>query len=188
MTRFVKIIEKHSTGKKVLWLFLITNSVYALMLFITIPHVMEFSNGMKLLDMLPTGYNVEYVQDLLNSLGEQGRWAYLYNQIPIDMIYPGLFALSYSLLLAYFLKILNRLHASYIYLCLLPILAGLFDYLENIGISTMLLHYPDYSQNLVKASNMFTLVKSVSTSLYFIVLLVVLILLGLRYLRRKERV
>jgi hypothetical protein len=148
MTKFVKIIEKHSTGKKVLWLFLITNSVYALMLFITIPHVMEFSNGMKLLDMLPTGYSVEYVQDLLNSLGEQGRWAYLYNHI----------------------------------------LAGLFDYSENIGISTMLLHYPDYSQNLVKASNMFTLVKSVSTSLYFIVLLVVLILLGLRYLRRKERV
>ena len=188
MKRFVKIIEKHLTGKKILWLFLITNSIYVLMLFITIPHVMSFSKDMKLLDMLPTGYNVEYVNNLLISLGGQGRWAYLYNQIPIDMLYPGLFALTYCLLLAYFLEKLNKLHSSYVYLCWLPILAGLFDYLENIGIITMLISFPEYSQNLVKASNIFTLVKSISTSLYFIVLLITLILLGLRYLRKKESV
>jgi hypothetical protein len=188
MIRFVKINEKHLTGKKVLWLFIVTNLVYALMLFVTIPHVMEFSNGMKLLDMLPTGYNVEYVNNLWISLEEQGRWAYLYNQIPIDMIYPGLFALSYCLLLAYFFKKINKLHSPYVYLCWLPIIAGLFDYLENIGIITMLLSYPDYSHNLVKASNIFTVVKSVTTSLYFIALLVVIILLGFRYLRRKEGV
>ena len=43
---------------------------------------------------------------------------------------------------------------------------------ENIGIITMLLSFPEYSQNLVKASNIFTLVKSTSTSLYFIALFI----------------
>ena len=68
---------------------------------------MAFSNGMKLLDMMPTGYNSEYVYALFETLGVEGRFTYLYNQIPIDMIYPFLFGISYCLLIAYFLRKLN---------------------------------------------------------------------------------
>ena len=32
---------------------------------VTIPKTMEFSNGMKLLDMIPTGYDWNYVNELL---------------------------------------------------------------------------------------------------------------------------
>ena len=74
-----------------------------MMLTITIPMVMSFSDGMKLLDMMPAGYSAEYVNTLLNTLGEQGRNAYLFQQIPVDMVYPFLFAVSYCLLFAYFL-------------------------------------------------------------------------------------
>jgi len=52
---------------------------------------------MKLLDMLPTGYNQDYVSELFRTLGENGREIYLTNQIPVDMIYPLLFGLTYSL-------------------------------------------------------------------------------------------
>ena len=57
------------------------------MLTITIPKVMSFAGGMKLLDMMPLGYNSEYVNSLFNNLGKKGREVYLLNQIPIDMIY-----------------------------------------------------------------------------------------------------
>ena len=138
MNLLTKFIEKNISGKKVLGLFILTNVVYLFMLSVTIPKTMKFSNGMKLLDMIPTGYDLNYVSELFSSLGEDGRRAYLTNQIPVDMIYPLLFGLSYCLLLGYFLKKLNKLNTPLLYLCLLPVIAGISDYFQNIGIITML--------------------------------------------------
>lgn len=177
-----KKIEKNLKGKKILFLFILTNLVYAFMLLVTIPKVMTFSKGLKLLDMMPTGYDVNYVKTLFETLGDKGRNAYLYNQIPIDMIYPLLFAISYCLILAYFLKKLNKLNSHLFYLCLLPLIAGSFDYLENIGIITMLKNYPDISHNLIKITNGFTMIKSMTTSVYFLGLIIILIALGIKSL------
>ena len=63
---------------------------------------------MKLLDMMPTGYDWNYVNELFNTLGENGRKIYLTKQIPMDMFYPLLFGLSYCLIFAYFLKKLEK--------------------------------------------------------------------------------
>ena len=186
MNRITKILEKHSSGKKVLSLFILTNVVYLFMLMVTIPKTMVFSNGMKLLDMLPTGYNQNYVNELFSTLGENGREIYLTNQIPVDMIYPLLFGLTYTLLLAYFLKKLNKLKSPYTYLCLLPIIAGIADYLENIGIITMLNSYPNLTEITVNATNTFSVIKSTSTSIFFIALIVILIILGIKFVRRKK--
>ena len=155
------------------------------MLMVTIPKTMEFSNGMKLLDMIPTGYDWNYVNELFNTLGENGRKTYLTNQIPVDMIYPLLFGLTYSLLLAYFLKKLNKLKSPFTYLCLLPIIAGITDYLENIGIITMLNDYPDLTETTVNATNTFSVIKSTSTSIFFISLIVILIILGIKFIKRQ---
>ena len=125
MKHLMKFLERNMSGKKALLLFLLTNVVYILMLKVTIPKTMEFSNGMRLLDMMPTGYDLNYVNDLFYNVGKIGRRTYLTNQIPVDMIYPLLFGLTYSLLLAYFLKKLKKLSTPYIYLCLLPIIAGI---------------------------------------------------------------
>ena len=99
-----KHILKRSSGKNVLLLFLLTNIVYVIMVAFTIPRVANFAQGMKLLDMLPAGYTLEYVQELFTALGEEGRHVYLHLQLPIDMIYPLLFAISYCLLLAWLLQ------------------------------------------------------------------------------------
>lgn len=74
------LIKRNINGKKILLLFILTNVIYAIMLSITIPKVMRFADGMKLLDMMPTGYNSEYVNSLLSALGTTGRNAYLFNQ------------------------------------------------------------------------------------------------------------
>jgi hypothetical protein len=180
MKRLTKFINDNISGKKVLGLFILTNAVYVFMLTVTIPKTMSFSKGMKLLDMMPTGYDFNYVSRLFNSLGEIGRDTYLTNQIPVDMIYPLLFSLTYSLLLAYFLKKLNKLNASFIYLCLIPIIAGTADYLENLGIIAMLKNYPDLTEISVKITSSFSLIKSISTTAFFIILIIVLVILGLK--------
>lgn len=179
-------IFRNIEGKKVLILFVTTNVVYLVMLMITIPIVMGFSEGMKLLDMMPTGYDAEYVRTLFNTLGEKGRQAYLFNQIPVDMIYPFLFGVSYSLVLAYFLNKLDKLRGLLFYFCLLPIAAGLFDYLENVGIITMLTSYPDFTNLSVTTTNIFTVLKSALTTIYFVILFITLVMVGSRYFRNSS--
>ncbi|GGZ92443.1 hypothetical protein [Algibacter mikhailovii] len=187
MKRLTNFIDKHTSGKKVLGLFILTNSVYIIMLTVTIPKTMEFSNGMKLLDMMPSGYDLNYVNELFSTLGENGRATYLTNQIPMGMIYPLLFGLSYCLLLGYFLKKLNKLHIPYLYLCILPLIAGISDYLENTGIIIMLNHYPDLTETMVNTSHTFTILKSISTTVFFIALIIILILLGLKFLKSNKK-
>jgi len=180
-----KFISNNIAGKKVLLLFILTNVAYAIMLAVTIPKTMAFSNGMKLLDMMPLGYNAEYVKTLLTTLGADGRAIYLFQQIPIDMIYPFLFAFSYCLTMGYFLKKLNKFDTALFYLCLLAPIAGIADYLENIGIIVMLNSFPDISQTLVSTTSNFSLIKSMSTTIFFIALIIILIVLGINTLRKK---
>ena len=186
MKRMRKIIDKYSTGKKVLFLFVLTNLVYAIMLIITIPKTMTYSNGMKLLDMIPTGYDSEYINSLFEALGENGRQAYLYGQLPVDMIYPFLFGITYCLMIGFFLKKINKLSSAFFYLCFLPAIAGIADYLENFGIIVMLNNYPDLSQTSMNATNYFSIVKSMTTTVFFVALIITLLMLGIKTMKKRK--
>jgi len=181
----IDLIRKNIDGRKVLFLFILTNIVYVIMLTFTIPTVMSFSGGIKLMDMMPTGYTAEYVNSLLNALGEQGRHAYLFKQIPVDMIYPLLFGISNCLILAYFLNKIGKLESPYFYLCYLPLFAGLFDYFENIGIISILNSFPHNSVILSQTTSVFTVIKSFLTTIYFISLILILIRFGLNRLNKR---
>lgn len=178
-------IKKNINGKTVLSLFIVCNVVYLLMLIVTIPEVMQFSRGMKIPDMMPTGYDAHYVNTLFKTLGTIGRDSYLYHQLPLDLIYPFLFGVSSCLVLAYFLNKLEKLESPLYYLCLLPLFSGLFDYGENIGIITMLRDYPNISTLQVRTTSTFTVIKSVLTTIYFIILIITLLVLTKNKLTRK---
>lgn len=186
MDQFLKFLEKNASGRKVLALFLLTNAVYLFMLLISIPLTMEFSGGMKLLDMLPTGYDRNYVHELFAALGTDGRLTYLTKQIPVDMFYPLLFGITYSLLLAYFLKKLNKFKTAFVYLCLLPVIAGAADYFENLGILSMLSSYPAVTEFAAQTTNFFSLLKSGFTTAFFLVLIILLVVLAIKALTVKR--
>ena len=187
MNEFRKIVSKHLSGRKVLVLFVLTNMVYLLMIFMTIPKVMAFSGDLKLLDMMTLGYDLDYVNALFSALGEKGRDTYLYSQIPVDMIYPLLFGLTYSLIFAYFLDKLGKLDSVFIYAGLLPLMAGTADYLENMGIVLMLANFPDVSKGLAGITNVFSMVKSAATTVYFILLILLMLWLGIKTLGELRR-
>jgi hypothetical protein len=187
MNQARKIVSKYLSGKKVLLLFVLTNMVYAVMIFITIPKVMAFSGELKLLDMMPLGYDLDDVNALFTVLGEKGRGIYLYNQIPVDMIYPFLFGISYSLIFAYFLNKFGKLDSVFFYASLLPLIAGAADYLENMGIVLMLTKFPDVSPGLAGITNVFSMAKSATTTLFFILLLVLILWLGIKTLAELRK-
>lgn len=180
-----KIFENNIAGKKVLIFFLLSTAIYLVMLTITIPLLMSFSGGMKILDMMPAGYDAEYVNELFLKLGEPGRQAYLYRQIPLDLVYPALYGIGFSLVLAWFLNRMGKLGGNLVYLCLLPVAAGFFDYSENFGIIAMLQAWPAIPATLVKVTNLFSVLKSGLTSIYFIVLIVVIVIFGVKTFLKK---
>jgi hypothetical protein len=49
-------------------------------------------------------------------------------------------------------------------------LGGLFDYLENIFIIRMITSFPDISTGLVQVASTFTLLKSIFTTVFFLLL------------------
>ncbi len=167
------LVKRNSNGKKVLLFIIATNIIYALMLTFTIPMVINLSNGMKILDMMPSGYSVEYVNALLQALGTEGRNAYLFKQLPLDMVYPGLFAITYCLLMGYLLDKLGKLEGPLFYFCWIPLFSGLFDYVENVGIITILSSYPNVSVFVIKATSVFSVLKSSFTTGYFIIVLII---------------
>ena len=180
------LIKRNLSGKKVLIFFFLAGIIYATMLTITIPKVMDYANGMKVLDMMPAGYTVAYVFDLFEALGNEGRHAYLYNQLPLDLVFPLLSGISFCLIFAWFLNKLNRLDSHWFYMCYIPIFAGLFDYFENFGIIAMLYTYPNIAVGLIKTTNVFSILKSAFTTSYFVILILLIIVYGIIKLFPKK--
>ncbi|PCI01856.1 MAG: hypothetical protein COB81_06605 [Flavobacteriaceae bacterium] len=183
-TQLKKIIASQSTGKKVLLLFVLTNCIYAYMLLVSIPKTLEFTPDFKLLDMMPLGYDLDFVKGLFDALGSKGRAVYLSHQLPVDFIYPLLFGIGYCLLMAYLLKKINKYSSNFFLLCLLPLVVWIADYCENLSIIYMLNNYPTISESTVGMSSFFSLVKSMTTTVYFVALLIVLVIVGIKKIRK----
>lgn len=147
---------------------------------------MAIAGGLKILDMMPTGYTPKYVNELMLSLGQTGRHLYLYRQIPLDMTYPLLFGISNTLIIAYLLKKAKIFKPKLIYLCFIPIIAGVLDYSENIGIIMILKNHPNITDLMSQVTNVFSVLKSLSTTIYFVVLLVLLFVLAVKRLFRSK--
>lgn len=172
MELVVRFIQKYSTGKVVSVLFALTMVVYFSMLFYSIPAVSKFAPELPIFDLSPTGYSFAYASELLNTLGAEGRDIYLSTQLPIDFIYPGLFSITYSLLLVWLFGKTFSINSKIYYFSLVPFLAGMFDYVENIFIIKMINSFPELQVTTVKIASTLTILKS-SFSMFFFTLLIV---------------
>ena len=181
--KVLSFMQRVSTGKAVLALIIPAIIVYFIMLLYTIPQVSAYAPGINLFDLSPTGYSFEYAIKLLDTLGSDGRDLYLYRQLPLDFIYPGLFAGSCSLLLSWLFLKTQKTNSKLFYCSYIPVAAGLFDYFENIFIVSILTSYPNVSEVSISLASSMTIAKSVLTTAFFGVLIIGVIL----NLKKKEK-
>ena len=186
--KIIRVIQKYSTGKNVLLLFSVTMVFYLTILFYSIPKVVASAPEMKLFDVAPSGYTTEYAVSLLNAIGPTGRDLYLSLQLPLDFVYPGLFIISYSLMLAWFLKKNYNLESRVYFVLYIPIFAGLFDYAENIFIILMLKTYPNLNSSLVTAASLATVAKSILSSAFFTLLILAIVQVIWKSVFKKQRI
>ncbi|MCG9751888.1 hypothetical protein L1D54_15480 [Vibrio brasiliensis] len=185
MSKAISLLQRASSGKLVLVLFVLTNLIYAVILGYSIPLVLSFSSESVLFDMSPTGYSYAEATELLQSLGLEGRNSYLTVQLPIDLVYPLMFAVSYALMITWILKQFLPKQSRLFFVAFIPVLAGVFDYLENASIALMLNRFPSVSETLVTSASSFTIAKSVLTTLFFVVLAIALGYLVTWHLKKK---
>lgn len=172
------LFRKHLQGKKVIIVLILSILAYVLMVAFTLPRLQSLAGGLELFDVRLIGYSPDYALQLLNALGVEGRYVYLTQQIPLDMIYSLLFAISYSLVTAYLLYKLTWFDSFAFYLVLLPLVGGLLDCCENFAVVAMLNQFPDLSTTTATLASYLTRTKflfSIPALLSIILLLVILL-------------
>ncbi len=173
----IRFAQKYSTGRVISVLFILTMTVYFVMLSYSIPAVSAFAPDLPIFDLSPAGYSLTYADELLNALGTKGRETYLSSQLPLDFIYPGLFSITFSLLLVWLFGKTCRVNSKIYYFALVPFLAGMFDYVENIFIIKMIHSFPELQASTVNIASTFTILKSSFTMFFFVLLIAGLVLL-----------
>lgn len=161
---------------------LAAGAVYGLMVGVTLARI-ESISGLRPFDMRPAGYSVEEARALLEALGPDGRRYYLTRQIPLDLVYPALMALFLISALAWAARVapFARLVRAGVWL---SVGAAAADYLENIGISLMILGWPEPPDRLIHAASLASVAKSGLTT---VAACLVLGLVGVRIYRNRRR-
>ena len=130
----------------------------------------EITGGVGILDLERT-YTSEYAYKLLNKLGRTGRKIYLNRILPLDFIFPLVYVTFLSITIGFIYKNLLPRNHYLQRLNIIPMVLGLFDYVENILIMRMLIKYP------VKNFRIASFASIMTTSKWFLVSISILIII-----------
>ena len=109
-------------------------------------------NG-EMLDVKP-GYSYDEAMASMEEYGPDGRTTYAWGSILLDTLFPLVYVTFFAGLIYRF-----RLTERTWWLAFLPVGAGIWDLMENVQITAMLIGYPDIGPAQVASASAFTTVK-----------------------------
>ncbi len=133
-----------------------------------------------MLDLL-FGYSLNEAYTILDAIGEEGRTVHLFATSAADMIYPPVYALFLSLIIAWIMKKLMFTDGILSYLVFFPFLIMAFDFMENSAIIVMLVSFPHLTERAVLMGSCAGMAKWVSIGIVILIILIP----GIRILIRK---
>ena len=116
-------------------------------------------------------YSADDLYRMAEMYGEQGRAAYVRARYTFDVIWPVVYTVFLSTAISW---VYGRAFASssrWQRANLAPVLGALFDYLENLAASVVMVRYPDRTPIVDTLAPVFTLVKWVFVGGSFVLLL-----------------
>lgn len=165
MKKLVSFIFRNGKFKVAIPVLAIGFALQALLILDYLPEFLRYSDNFKNPDQFFT-YNFEYIVDLYQKLGKEGRNFYI-RMLRVDFFYTIISGIGYSLLLAALVK----KEKWYI---ILPLLLTLSDVFENISQIFLMNNFPNISSFGVFISSTFSSIKmiggaiSLSLILFFI--------------------
>lgn len=162
MSILTSLLQKTSSVKTIIILFICSHLVLLSMMLFTFPKI-NGQIGTKAFDLQTFGYSVSKAESIVNNLNDQTTQLYLFPQLTfLDLLYPFLLALFLSSLLYRLVNRNSKLKSLWL---IIPFLAMTFDYLENICVILMISKSISISESIVQISSSFTVLKGVLTSI-----------------------
>lgn len=162
-------LERFSEG----WVVLIALVTFLLFTALVLPRqasAAERSAGGAGSPDMSFSYSAQDLYRMAEAYGEQGRTAYVRARFTFDLIWPLVYTFFLATAISWLFRgastaLLHRLN-------LVPVLGALFDYLENISTSLVMLRYPQPTAFVDQLAPFLTLVKWILVFSSFVVLLV----------------
>lgn len=166
-------ISRLATISRIILLFVMAHTVLALMMLFTFP-VINKQLGSKAFDLRPSGYSFEEAYAMIQNLDRATINLYLFPQLfLLDILYPVLLALFLSAMIIRLSNLINvKDHSVFSNLFVLPFVAMIFDYLENILVALMITGNVDVTKTIVHVASFSTQCKGLFTTLSWIGILV----------------
>jgi len=179
MERLKHYLYKKADAKHLL-IFGILFIIFNILIFPYLQNRIDPTGQYPMLDLL-FGYSMQKACFILEGIGEEGRSAYLFTTSAADMIYPLVYALLLSLIIAWMLKKLMTDQGVMSYLIFIPFLIMVFDFIENSAIIIMLVSFPSLSERAVFSGSYAGMAKWVSTG----IVIFIIVISGVRIIKRK---
>ena len=166
------LLIKTSSVKNICILFVASHLVLLIMMIFTLP-VINDQIGTKVFDLQTLGYSVSVAESIVENLNNETTSLYLFPQLTLlDLLYPILLALFLSSILFRLFSITETKSKIASILLVIPFMAMLFDYAENICVILMISKSLELTKTLVLLSSSLTILKGLFTSITWITILV----------------
>lgn len=129
------------------------------------------------------GLTVDSVITFLDSIGPEGRNYYFWNELTLDMLFPLVYSIAYTLLLVELIKVCHLQVNAIKYVALLPLGIGISDIIENIHILIVIHQYPSLSETHIQTLSIANMLKHGLT----IVVLLAIGILTIQFVKMKIR-
>lgn len=131
-------------------------------------------------------YSSADLYNMAETYGAEGRAAYVYARFTFDLIFP----LAYLFFLAtsiswVMLRAVPNANSRWRLFNLFPIFGALFDYLENISTSIVMLNYPQHTPVVDLLAPIFTLVKWFFVNGSFVILIPAVVVAVWKWVRGR---
>jgi hypothetical protein len=173
MARFSGWLIQNSKG----WLVLICTVVFVLFMIFVLPNQSEKAEEYNAGGMSPDTsfyYTPGQLFEMAEAYGDAGRQAYVQARFSFDLIFPLVYGIFLVTTTSWLLEKVLRSGSHWRQLNLVPVIGVVFDFLENISTSLVMLGYPEQRAAAAQLAPIFTLLKWVFVNGSFLVLLVFL--------------
>jgi hypothetical protein len=132
-------------------------------------------------------YTADDLYQMAETYGEEGRRAYVRARFTFDVIWPLVYTLFLGTGISWVYHWTFTPGSLWQHANLVPLLGALFDYLENVSTSLVMIRYPNPTAVVDVLAAVFTMVKWIFVSGSFVLLLVGLVIGIRQWMRRRHR-
>lgn len=129
-------------------------------------------------------YTENDLYQMASDYGESGRETYIRLRFTFDLVFPIAYTFFMLSTIAFYLK--NSANKQGEFLIYIPILAFVFDILENISASAVMALYPTKFPVIASATPIFSLFKWVFVNTGLVLALLALLLIIIRTLKKPQ--